>query len=756
MKNKWMQLIKSRMLIKISGVYFLLLTIPLIILTIFIMSVQFNVLERNILKQNENQIELSFNNLQIHMNSFNSIASMAFSNPNFSSFTLQSSPLNAKELISSLEQYVAGNKMIADVALYSSDMGKVYTSSTVYDTDYFNQYVVLKDGSKITDVPDGYYKRRSTVADVRNFFNMIPGEYFVHVISTKSAVNSKAVAFFVRKEAMVSSILGSNSNTIVIDYDNGVLADTLDDPGILSVVGMVDITENYTKKVKLNNDNYFISSRFSKTFSLSVISINLYEDVLGDLLKVNRALIFSIIIIFAAGVIIILFGINITYKPIKQLYDTVFTHTSTTEEAKDEIQAVQKAFRRMHNDRMELDSRLRESDDTIKKYVIANMLRGDFASEGMMNIRLEEAEHVLKFPYYSVVIFHFSREVPNGQSVKEFLKGLKTQNAEQMEVFVTDIVYKDRIVIILSCGEEDINIVAGCVELIKASLDESMNIKTTAGVGNMYRDIHSFGRSYTEAETALNYRFFNAFERIIVFDKSMIAGDESQNYPTELLNELERAIFDGDYQKVFLLMDEFISNINLDVLPPFSARCLCFEIVSKIIRTMFTLGKQNAVDLIKLPDVTKFNSFDSKSNQLLFLDEVKSAFKRLDTGEKDNLNRCLYNNILEYVHNNYCHTDFKIKDVADKFYMSTSNLSHFFKQNNGNTISNYVTSLRIEEAKKLLRETLYPINEIVHRVGYSDISSFVRKFRNEVGMTPGSYRKEMNSEGESGDSSQKW
>ena len=76
---------------------------------------------------------------------------------------------------------------------------------------------------------------------------------------------------------------------------------------------------------------------------------------------------------------------------------------------------------------MQLSSRLKESDNIIKKYVIANMLRGDFASEEMMNIRLDEAERVLQFPYYSVVVFHLSRDVQNGQSVKAFLKEFKAR-----------------------------------------------------------------------------------------------------------------------------------------------------------------------------------------------------------------------------------------------------------------------------------------------------------------------------------------
>ena len=58
----------------------------------------------------------------------------------------------------------------------------------------------------------------------------------------------------------------------------------------------------------------------------------------------------------------------------------------------------------------------------------------------------------------------------------------------------------------------------------------------------------------------------------------------------------------------------------------------------------------------------------------------------------------------------------------------------------GENLKSYITRLRMEEAKKLLTQTALPLYEIVSRIGYLDVSSFIRKFKKEVGMTPGEYR----------------
>jgi two-component system response regulator YesN len=50
-------------------------------------------------------------------------------------------------------------------------------------------------------------------------------------------------------------------------------------------------------------------------------------------------------------------------------------------------------------------------------------------------------------------------------------------------------------------------------------------------------------------------------------------------------------------------------------------------------------------------------------------------------------------------------------------------------------------SVRIEEARELLRESNAPVAEICRRVGYNDIKHFTRIFEKSVGVKPGIYRK---------------
>ena len=63
-------------------------------------------------------------------------------------------------------------------------------------------------------------------------------------------------------------------------------------------------------------------------------------------------------------------------------------------------------------------------------------------------------------------------------------------------------------------------------------------------------------------------------------------------------------------------------------------------------------------------------------------------------------------------------------------------LSHLFKKETGITFSGYVTSLRIERAKELLRQGDKKIYEISDLVGYQTVQYFSKVFKKETGKNP--------------------
>ena len=79
--------------------------------------------------------------------------------------------------------------------------------------------------------------------------------------------------------------------------------------------------------------------------------------------------------------------------------------------------------------------------------------------------------------------------------------------------------------------------------------------------------------------------------------------------------------------------------------------------------------------------------------------------------------------------------------IAGRLDLSRDHAAKLFRQAAGMPPSSYVQSLRHREARKLLRETDWPIERIGETVGYPDIHYFSRLFRRLEGISPREYRK---------------
>ena len=96
--------------------------------------------------------------------------------------------------------------------------------------------------------------------------------------------------------------------------------------------------------------------------------------------------------------------------------------------------------------------------------------------------------------------------------------------------------------------------------------------------------------------------------------------------------------------------------------------------------------------------------------------------------------------LIGYIAANCYSGEFSTAIMAEEFKMSLPYLSQYFKKHMNRNLSDYVTELRISRAKELLRETDLPIREVAESVGYFSVNSFIRRFKQMAGCTPGDWR----------------
>lgn len=91
----------------------------------------------------------------------------------------------------------------------------------------------------------------------------------------------------------------------------------------------------------------------------------------------------------------------------------------------------------------------------------------------------------------------------------------------------------------------------------------------------------------------------------------------------------------------------------------------------------------------------------------------------------------------------YYNQGITLEETARKLFVSEEYLSAQFKKETGSTFTETVRKYRIEKVKELLVETHLKMNQISELAGYSDPKYMSRVFKEEVGMLPTEYRKEI-------------
>lgn len=97
---------------------------------------------------------------------------------------------------------------------------------------------------------------------------------------------------------------------------------------------------------------------------------------------------------------------------------------------------------------------------------------------------------------------------------------------------------------------------------------------------------------------------------------------------------------------------------------------------------------------------------------------------------------------LQYIRTHY-HDDLSLEKVAAIVYLNPVYFSQLFKQKIGQGFKEYVTHLRLEQAKQLLMNPKLKLADVADRIGYQDMRHFSQVFRKKYGVTPSEYRNEQ-------------
>ena len=167
------------------------------------------------------------------------------------------------------------------------------------------------------------------------------------------------------------------------------------------------------------------------------------------------------------------------------------------------------------------------------------------------------------------------------------------------------------------------------------------------------------------------------------------------------------------------------------------------NIYFKLFMMLFELAARRNIKSIMLEsegiyiwqEISKMETIFDITSYLLAI--VGEYFKYI--GNKNEIGQPI-TDIFNYIDGHFCEQNLSIKSIAeyvhyDHFYMCT-----LFKKHTGKTLNDYITQLRIEKAKELLKDKNVRLYDITGMVGYVDPSYFSKIFKKIAGCSPSEFR----------------
>ena len=96
--------------------------------------------------------------------------------------------------------------------------------------------------------------------------------------------------------------------------------------------------------------------------------------------------------------------------------------------------------------------------------------------------------------------------------------------------------------------------------------------------------------------------------------------------------------------------------------------------------------------------------------------------------------------LLAYI-DGHCRESITLEDVAEVVHVSPSRVRHVFKDVTGVSFKEYVTQVRLAEAKRLLLSTDMTVSEVAQAISYTNLNQFYKVFNRSCSMSPAEYRR---------------
>ena len=363
---------------------------------------------------------------------------------------------------------------------------------------------------------------------------------------------------------------------------------------------------------------------------------------------------------------------------------------------------------------------------------------------------------------YNILIFTMNSEEDfSGQ--KEGYSEWEAESLEMLEDFFSDntsaMLFRCNIfsygVLIKGQKETIDENTRSCIDEIKKILDrKEQKRQWFVAVGESVERLSQLQKSYHSASRAFSQRYLYG-ENILYYDEMEMMEHRSgqadtndnaylKNVDVNALNPaiLQKFLSNGLQEETENFVKDYFYAIGQE---PMESLVFRNYVILNVRFSVLSFLKSLGCDTEEMePENTEEILAESGKNiesAITYAKKMISQAITIRDQNSGNKNRSILKTAVDFIDEHYMDEDISLNTAANVANVSSNHFSALFSQNMGQTFIEYLTTLRMNKAKELLRCTGMRSSEIAGEVGYKDAHYFSYLFKKTQGMTPSEYRK---------------
>jgi two-component system response regulator YesN len=256
------------------------------------------------------------------------------------------------------------------------------------------------------------------------------------------------------------------------------------------------------------------------------------------------------------------------------------------------------------------------------------------------------------------------------------------------------------------------------------------------GISRLKNKGHNFTTAYLEAKAASSLQFFYGVKQIIEYS---ISQNTDYELPQDMMEQFKEALGNPEISIAANVIDRIYDALlknKPDILRVKSTYTTLFHLLDQEARKT----NNPITDFVKNEQISKEigRAYLLRDIHSLLTHTLRCYYDyKTEVGSSDNRIK----DIVQYIKRNISDSQLSVNTLSGAFCLSQAYLCSYFKKETQYTINQYITNIRIEQAKYLLSYTNDKIYDIALKIGFCDTNYFSALFKKQVGITPLEYRK---------------